>query len=170
MYYVLSLTDDLATAPKKVLDEIINDLRSYPPFDPHSIEAFDADHMMDDDLTQKEISRTTKPLLEWCRQVSLLGYVKPIVTQTEQGEAARRIYSAFRPVWFHDLQDDAEEKTALLLIHNLAKLTNQALGVSRFDRAEKNWIREIDQQLHLFVRGRTQLKAPLDFDLHYDIS
>jgi len=169
IHYLLGLTKDLAINPN-LLKEKLEMFSKYPAYEQDSVRRFIRDFKMDDELTRREIGRSTKPLLDWTQQGGLVNVGKDnwcIIT--EKGATVQDYYSSFFPIWFNQLGFNASLSAALLLVYSYAYFTNTSISKNKLSREGKEALDQLNAKFRIWDSSLSRLKGPVDFDLNYDV-
>jgi hypothetical protein len=128
---------------------------------------------------RKSIRRDTKPILDWCRQLNLIDEKGDWYTLTNRGEIVLSKYKERYPLWYNDLGDIPNVKSALLSFYQFLKskglshtaLPKKKIQVGFFKGRIDVILREIEENIGvvLFNKDYTKLVREVDFSLWYDV-
>lgn len=127
----------------------------------------------------KSIRRDTKPILDWCRQLNLVSERHDWYTLTDRGKVMLEHYKDICPIWYADLGDVPQAKSALLLLYDFLRSSGiphqfapeERIRVGLFEGNIKDLLIEIEKNVGvaLFDKSYTRLIRDVDFSLWYDI-
>lgn len=168
LHYLLSIRDDLTYCPKIAKDTLAK-LTKYPSSDEKAIERFNRDFGLDTKRERMEIGRSTKPLVDWCRQAGLITYdEKGWCRITEHGGLAQKIYSQYVPIWYDKLGWNAPLQSAVILLYLHAQIINKKIDKNKLRREDRDALHELQERYALWDKF-TKLKYKVDFDFYYDV-
>lgn len=169
IHYLLSIRDDLVLYPD-IARDTRDTLAKYSPGDSKAIEKFHRDFKLDDEIERKEIGRSTKPLVDWCRQAGLMTYDdKGWCRITEHGVLAQELYSQHVPIWYDKLGWDAPLQSAVILLYSCAQTIGKKIDKNKLGSREQEALQELQELYALWNLKFTKLKYKIDFDFYYDI-
>ena len=169
IHYISSLKQDICDKPEEIKN-LVQILSKYPKYQDDSVDRFMKDFKINTRNKKREVSRSTKPLLDWLQQVGLVS------TQendwyfiSEKGVKVQKFYSTFFPIWFDQLDFDPSFHSALLLIYLNAYVTGDSLNIDKFTNEAKKALNQLQTKFGLWDRSFKKLTHPIDFDLNYDV-
>lgn len=169
VHYLLSITEDIGS-DLKLMKEILNVFSKYPEYEDDVIDRFMKDFKITTKERKKEVSRSTKPLLDWAQQVSLVSVQKDgWCLITEKGLHVQNFYSSFFPIWLDQLDFAPASQAALLLIYMYAHIQGARVNPGKLPAEDRETLKSLNSKFGLWNQSLTKLKTPVDFDLNYDI-
>lgn len=169
VHYLLSIHNDLNIHPK-LTTNLLETFSKYRPYDEDKIECFIKDFKLSDKRTQKEIGRSTKPLLDWAQQGNLLTADKAgWCLITENGKATQEFYSKYFPVWYDQLGLNAPLQSALLLLYQYGYQNNLRVNRRKLPKEYREALDELISKYKIWNKSITKLEQPIDFSLDYDV-
>ena len=170
IHYLLSQTNDLASNPAAAR-KLLGILSKYPSYDDKSITQFNKNFKLEDKKTQKEMMRSTKPLLDWGQQGGLLTLGKDYwCTITEKGLEAQKYYAQYFPMWQDWLPFNSPLASALLIIYINALNKGIRINRNKFGSESREILDILQSKYNLWQSSFSHLIRPIDFDLNYDVS
>lgn len=169
VHYLLSITEDIGS-DLKLMKEILNVFSKYPEYEDDVIDRFMKDFKITTKERKKEVSRSTKPLLDWAKQVGLVSVQKDgWCLITEKGLPVQNFYSSFFPIWLDQLDFAPASQAALLLIYMYAHIQGARVNPGKLPAEDRETLKSLNLKFGLWNQSLTRLKMPVDFDLNYDI-
>ena len=169
VHHLLSLTCDVSS-DKELVKKTLDSFSAYAEYDENAIAQFVKDFKLTPKKVQREIGRSTKPLLDWAEQLDLLGvkennwyFIK------ERGLAAQKFYSTLYPIWFDELGFDPAFASALLLVYMFASIKDFKINLEKLPSKAREVLESLNKQFDLLDLSSKRLKRLIDFDLNYDI-
>lgn len=134
------------------------------------VRKFLKDFNLDHPKIKKEITRSTKPLLDWLRQLNLIHIDENgWCTITDYGNIAFRRYSIMEPIWYQDLGFDAPTQAAILLVYLIAKDKKMKLDPDKLRGESRNALETLERSFKIFNNSKTRIVKNIDFDFYYDV-
>ena len=169
VHHLLSITEDIGSN-SKLMKKILNVFLRYPEYEEDVVSRFMKDFKITTKERIKEVGRSTKPLLDWAQQVGLLGVQEDDwCFIREKGLKVQRFYSSLYPIWFDRLGFDPAFPSALFLIYMYGYIQGFRINPKKLPAETKKILRSLNQKFDLWNQSLKRLKAPIDFDLNYDI-
>jgi hypothetical protein len=169
VHHLLSLTRDISS-DKELMKKTITTFSGYSTYDEDAIAHFLKDFRMTSKQVQREVGRSTKPLLDWAGQLDLLGvqegnwyFIK------ERGLTVQKFYSSLFPIWFDGLGFDPAFASSLLLVYMFAYIKDSGIKPEKLPEKANKIIKSLNEHLGLWDLSLKRLKQPIDFDLNYDV-
>jgi len=169
VHYLSSITEDIGSN-LKLMKEILNIFVRYPEYEEDIIGRFMKDFEITTEKQKREVTRSTKPLLDWAQQVGLVNVQKDgwcIIT--EKGLHAQNFYSSLFPIWLDQLDFAPASQAALLLVYMYAYIQGARVNPGRLPTEAKETLKSLNAKFGLWNQALTKLKIPVDFDLNYDV-
>jgi len=140
----------------------LNTFSRYSPYDEHGVEPFIGDLNLSDRRTQKEIGRSTKPLLGWAQQGNLLNVDKDgWCLITENGKVAQEFYSKYYPIWYDQLGSDASPKSSLLLSYQYGHQNDLRINRKKISKEYQEALDELISKYRIWNKSITKLERPI---------
>jgi len=134
------------------------------------VERFLEEFNLNNQAERQEILRSTKPLLDWLRQVNLIHIDdEGWCTIKDYGTIAFKKYSALKPIWYQDLGFDAPTQSAVLLMYMIAKNRNLRVNPNKLRGIYKDALNELAENFTFFNKNKTRIVENVDFDFYYDV-
>ena len=169
IHYLLSLTDDLASNPA-LTRRLLDTLGKYPSYDDKSVPRFIREVRLGGKRTLKEMSRSTKPLLDWAQQGGLLALGKDGWCMiTENGTEVQKYYAKYLPFWYDWLPFNPALPAALIVAYNHGFANNLRVSKKKLDSDARDALESLQEEFGLWDSSFSRMKAPIDFDLNYDV-
>jgi hypothetical protein len=134
---------------------------------------------------RKNITRNIRPILDWCEALGLVESREYIPKSgrwyrlTVRGKRVKEIYAAKHPLWYVDLGDIPNVKSAILLFYGYMqmrglslrkKILAQRVQVGLISPKLLDIVKKMARQLKVqFSQNYAKLTTVLDFDFEYDI-
>ena len=169
VHYLLSITDDISSN-LKLMKRLLDSFSKYPEYEEAAIDRFMKDFEITTRQQKKEITRSTKPLLDWAQQVGLMTVQEDDwCLITEKGLQVQKFYSSFHPIWLDQLDFAPAFQAGLLIIYMYAYTLGSRINPNKFPDEARESLKSLNSKFDLWDQYLRKLKQPVDFDLNYDV-